>query len=92
MAVKHKLLRGPGNSWIYPKLKGVLEECGLSALVEYITVRQQMITVNVVTRPILTKCRQCERKGEQYCTAGGGSNRWTWTPMMQLDQTSDSPG
>jgi hypothetical protein len=31
------------------------------------------------------------RRGEQYRTAGGGSNRWTWTSTMQLDQTSDSP-
>jgi hypothetical protein len=30
-------------------------------------------------------------RGEQYRTAGGGSNRWTWTSAMQLDQTSDSP-
>ncbi len=28
-------------------------------------------------------------RGEQYHTAGGGSNRWTLTSMMQLDQTSD---
>ena len=70
----------------------MLEECGMSTLGEYITVRQQTIAVYVATRPILIECRQGERKlGEQYRTAGGGSNRWTWTSTMQLDQTSDGP-
>ncbi len=49
MAVKHKPWRGPGNSWIYPKLKDVLEECGMSTLKDFITVRWQTITVYVVT-------------------------------------------
>ena len=39
MAVRHKLRRGPGNRWIYPKSTDVLEECGMSTLEEYITVR-----------------------------------------------------
>jgi hypothetical protein len=58
----------------------------MSTLEEYITVRRQTIAVYVATRPILTECRQ-----EQYRTTGGGSNRWTWTSTMQLDQTSDGP-
>jgi hypothetical protein len=92
MAVRHKPRRGPGNRWIYPKSTDMLEECGMSTLEEYIMVRRQTIAVYVATRPILIECRQGERKlGEQYRTAGGGSNRWTWTSVMQLEQMSDSP-
>jgi len=39
MAVRHKPRRGPGNRWIYPKSKDVLEECGMNTLEEYITIR-----------------------------------------------------
>jgi len=39
MAVRHKPRRGPGNRWIYPKSKDVLEEYGMSTLEEYITIR-----------------------------------------------------
>jgi hypothetical protein len=79
MAVKYKPRRGPGNSWVYPKSKDVLEECGLSTLGEYITVRRQMIAVYVVTRPILHECRQGERK------RGAVPHRWWWEQRMDLD-------
>ena len=62
MAVRHKPRRGPGHGWIYPKSMDVLEECGMSTLEEYITVRRQTIAVYVAARPILTECRQGERK------------------------------
>jgi len=39
MAMRHKPWRGPGNRWIYPKSKDVLEECGMSILEGYITIR-----------------------------------------------------
>ena len=39
MTVRHKPRRAPGNRWIYPKWKDVLEECGTSILEEYITIR-----------------------------------------------------
>ena len=55
MAVKHKPRRGSGNSWIYPKSMDVLEECGLSTMEEYITVRWQTIAVYVATHLILNK-------------------------------------
>ncbi len=45
MVVKHKPQRGSGNSWVYLKSKDVLEECGLSTLGEYITVRRQTSAV-----------------------------------------------
>ncbi len=45
MAVRHKPRRGPGHGWIYPKSKDVLEECGMSTLEEYITIRWQTIAV-----------------------------------------------
>jgi hypothetical protein len=70
MAVKHKPRRGPGNSWVYPKSKDVLEECAMSTLEEYITVRWQTIAVYVATRPILHECRQGERK------RGAVPHRW----------------
>jgi hypothetical protein len=51
MAVRHKPRRGPGNRWIYPKSKDVLEECGMSTLEEYIRIRRQTIAVYVATHP-----------------------------------------
>jgi hypothetical protein len=79
MAVRHKPRRGPGNRWIYPKSKDVLEECGMSTLEEYITVRRQTIAVYVATRPILIECRQGERK------RGAVPHRWWWEQQMDLD-------
>jgi hypothetical protein len=79
MAVRHKPRRGPGHGWIYPKSKDVLEECGMSTLEEYITVRRQTIAVYVATRPILTECRQGERK------RGAVPHRWWWEQQMDLD-------
>ena len=75
MAVRHKPRRGPGNRWIYPKSKDVLEECGMSTLEEY----QQTIAVYVATRPILIECRQGERK------RGAVPHRWWWEQQMDLD-------
>ncbi len=91
MAVKHKPRKGPGNTWSYPKSKDVLEECGMSTMEEYIAVQGQTIAVYVVTRPILHECRQGERKRGAVPHRGGGSNRWTWMSMRQLDRTSDGP-
>ena len=85
MAVRHKPQRGPGHGWIYPKLKDVLEECGMSTLAEYITVCWQMIAVYVATRPILTECRQGERK------RGAVPHRWKWEQHMDLD-VNDATG
>jgi hypothetical protein len=79
MAVRHKPRRGPRHGWIYPKSKDVLEECGMSTLEEYITVRRQTIAVYVATRPILTECRQGERK------RGAVPHRWWWEQQMDLD-------
>jgi len=62
MAVKHKPRRGPGHGWIYPKSKDVLEECGMSTLVEYITVCRQTIPVYMANRPVLIECRRGKRK------------------------------
>ena len=42
------------------EVKDVLEECGMSTLVEYILVCRQTIVVYVATRSILTECRQGE--------------------------------
>jgi hypothetical protein len=60
MAKMHKPKRGLGRTWIYPHLVGVLQECGLKTMEEYIGIRWQTIAVYVATRPILTKCRQGE--------------------------------
>ena len=79
MAVKHKPRRGPGHRWIYPKSKDVLEECGMNTLAEYITVRRNTIAVYVVTRPILTECRQGEWK------RGAVPHCWWWEQQMDLD-------
>jgi hypothetical protein len=79
MAVRHKPRRGPGNRWIYPKLKDVLEECGMSTLEEYITIRRQTIAVYVVTRLILIEYRQGKRK------RGAVPHRWWWEQQMELD-------
>ncbi len=69
MAVRHKPRGGPGHGWIYPKLKDVLEECGMST----------DIPVYVATRPIRTECRQ----GEQ--NRGAVPHRWWWEQQMELD-------
>jgi len=79
MAVRHKPRRGPGNMWVYPKSKDVLEECGMSTLEEYITIRRQTIAVYVATRPLLIECRQGERKW------GAVPHRWWWKQQMDLD-------
>jgi len=70
IVARHKPRRGPGHGWIYPELMDVLEECGMSTLVEYITVHWQTITVYVATRPILNECRQGKRK------RGAVPHRW----------------
>jgi hypothetical protein len=85
MAVRHKPRRGLGNRWIYPKSTDVLEECGMSTLEEYITVRQQTIAVYVATGPILVECRQGERK------RGAVPHRWWWEQQMDLN-VSDAIG
>ncbi len=85
MAVRNKPRRGPGHGWIYPKSNDVLKECGMSTLEEYITVRQQTIAVYVATRPILTECRQGERK------RGAVLHRWWWEQQMDLD-VNDATG
>jgi hypothetical protein len=85
MAVKHKPRRGPGKEWIYLRSKDVLEECGMSTLEEYVRVHRQTIAVYVATRPILTECRQGERK------RGAVPHRWWWEQQMDLD-VSDPTG
>ncbi len=79
MAVRHKPRRGPGHGWIYPKSKDVLEECGMSTLAEFITVRRQTIAVYVATHPILNECRQGKRK------RGAVPHCWWWEQQMDLD-------
>ena len=83
MAVRHKPRRGPGNRRIYPKLTDVLEECGMSTLEEYITVRQQTIAVYVATRPILQECRQGKRQ------RGSMRRQWWWEQPMDLAGEDD---
>ena len=72
MAKQHKLRRGPGYQWIYPKSEDVLEECGLRTIGECIVIRWQTIAVYMVTRPILDKCEQGVRK------RGAIPRRWWW--------------
>jgi hypothetical protein len=79
MVVRHKPWRGPRHGWIYPKLKDVLEECGMSTLAEYITVCRQTMAVYVATRPVLTECRQGKQK------RGSVLHRWWWEQQMDLD-------
>jgi hypothetical protein len=91
MARRHKPQRDPWHKWIHPKSKDVFEECGMHTLEEYIQVCWQTITVYVITRLILTKCRQGKQK------IGAVPHHWWWEQqmdldtMMQLDQASDGP-
>jgi hypothetical protein len=57
----------------------------MSTLAEYITVRRQTIAVYVATRPMLTECRQGERRrgAVQHC--------WWWEQQMDLD-VNDATG
>ena len=57
MAVTHKPRRGPGQVWIYPRSKDVLNECGMGTIAHYIGVRQNTILEYVVNRPIYKACR-----------------------------------
>ncbi len=79
MAVRHKPQRGPRHGWFYPKLKDVLEECGMSTLAEYITVCQRTIAVYMATHPVLTECRQGKQKRRAVL------HRWWWEQQMDLD-------
>ena len=97
MAVRHKRRRGPGHSWIYPKSKDVLEECGMSTLVEYNTVCWQTIAVYLATRPVLTKCRQGKQKRggsttplEVEATDGLGRQQCNWIRPMMVQCKSHS--
>ncbi len=38
MAKEHKLKRGPGHVWEYPRSEDVLKECGMKAMEEYILI------------------------------------------------------
>ena len=63
----------------------MLEECGMSTLEEYITIRRQTIAVYVATRPNLVKCRQGEQK------RGVAPHCWWWEQQMVLD-VNDATG
>jgi hypothetical protein len=79
MAKMHKLKRGPGRTWIYPRSVDVLQECNLNTIEEYISIRRQMIAVFVATCPILNKCRQVKQK------RGAVPRLWWWEQPMDLD-------
>jgi hypothetical protein len=57
----------------------------MSTLEKYITVCRQTIAVYVATRPILTECRQGERK------RGAVPHHWWWEQQMDLD-VNDATG
>ncbi len=58
IAKMHRLKRGPGRVWIYPRSVDVLQECGMKTMEEYIGSQRQTIMVYVATCPILNKYRQ----------------------------------
>jgi hypothetical protein len=79
MAKKNKPKRGPNWEWIYPRSEGVLKECGMKTMDEYILACRQTIAVYVATHPILDECRQGKRK------RGAIPRRWWWEQPMDLD-------
>jgi hypothetical protein len=79
MVKMHKQKRGPGRTWIYPRLVNVLQECGLKTMEEYIGIRRQTIAVYVATHPILNECRQGEQK------RGAVLHLWWWEQPMNMD-------
>ncbi len=87
MACIHRPKKGAFGVWTYPRMAGVLEECGMHSIAEYINKRRQTIAVYVTTRPMLEECRQGERQRQ------GGSMRrqWWWEQPMEFDQI-DPPG
>ncbi len=52
---------GPTNTWVYPALSGVLMECGLQTIEEYIQHWRQSIVVWVVDRLLFAACWEGEQ-------------------------------
>ena len=75
MAVTHKPRRGPGQVWVYPCSKDVLNECRMRTITHYIGVRRNTILKYVVDRPIYEACRAGEQRRDRHRDSGGGNNR-----------------
>ena len=86
MAREHRPRKGASGTWVYPKTKGALEECGMRILAEYIQVRHQMIATYILTRPNLTACMEGKRR------QGLMPRQWWWEQPMCLDATDDAIG
>jgi hypothetical protein len=78
MAVLNKPRRGLHHTWVYPRSKDVLNECGMQTISHFIGVRRDTILAYVVNRPIYQKCREGERK------RGSAPRQWWWEQPMQL--------
>ena len=78
MAVVNKPRRGLHHTWVYPRSKDVLNECGMQTISHFIGVRRDTILAYVVNRPIYQKCREGERK------RGSAPRQWWWEQPMQL--------
>ena len=71
--------RVPANYWAYPASSGVLTECGLQTIKEYVRRRRQSIAACVVDRPLFVACREGERR------RGSPHYQWWWEQEMELD-------
>ena len=85
MAVLNKPRRGLHHTWVYPRSKDVLNECGMQTISHFIGVRRDTILAYVVNRPIYQKCREGVRK------RGSAPRQWWWEQPMDFDQI-DPPG
>ena len=77
MAVVNKPRRGLHHTWVYPRSKDVLNECGMHNIAHYIGVRRDTILAYVVNRPIYQKCREGVRE------QGSAPRQWWWEQPIQ---------
>ena len=79
MAVVNKPWRELNHTWVYPRTKDVLNECGMDTISHYVGVRRDTILAYVVDRPIYQRCKEGVQK------RGLEPQQWWWEQPMHLD-------
>ena len=80
MAKANKPKQGTDGTWVYPRTKDILEECGLYKIEEYVRRRRQTIVAYVVDWLLLAACREGEVRQGTPC------RQWWWEQEMDLDE------
>ena len=85
MAKKHKSKKGLNHVWVYLQSKGVLKECGMNTILNFMGVRRQFFDTSWIGQPT-NLVGQESLRGEHICNSGGGRRRCAGT-MTTLTQT-----